>query len=110
MEFDKHGGRSYGPPGGADGVTVFIDDVSLPCANAWGDQPALELLRQLVEGNSCYNLAHDKRGESIRFEGMQVMALFSLDCPSDCPRVLLSCAMYLRSVCPRHGTNPRMVM
>lgn len=51
---------------------LFIDDVSQPEPNKWGDQPPLELLRQLVEVGSWYNLAHDRRGETTRFEGLQV--------------------------------------
>ena len=76
-EMDKKGGRTLGPPGGARTFTVFVDDVSLPEANAWGDQPVLELLRQLVETASCYNLAHDRRGEAIKLDGLQVSPLFS---------------------------------
>ena len=61
-ELDKRGGKNFGPPSGKS-MTLFLDDVSMPEVNKWGDQPTLELVRQLVEtGGVCF-LDKDKRGD-----------------------------------------------
>lgn len=68
-ELDRRGGKSYGPPGNKH-MTLFLDDMSMPARNAWGDQPTLELVRQLVGSDNMAFLDKDKRGEMKNVECM----------------------------------------
>ena len=70
-ELDRRGGKNYGPPPGKT-MTVFLDDLSMPEPNMWGDQPTLELVRQLVEMHGMYFLTQDRRGEIKSIEDLQV--------------------------------------
>jgi len=69
-ELDKRGGKSFGPPGGKK-MTIFMDDLSMPEKNGWGDQPTLELVRQLVETSGFCFLEKDKRGDIKNIEDLQ---------------------------------------
>ncbi|KAA0176015.1 hypothetical protein FNF27_02407 [Cafeteria roenbergensis] len=70
---DKRGGRTFGPVNGKD-MTVFVDDISMPEINEWGDQPTNELTRQIIEDGGLYFLDKDKRGEFKVFEGVRYIA------------------------------------
>jgi len=70
---EKHGGKSFRPPGGKR-MTVFIDDVSMPEINEWGDQPTNELTRQTMEDRGFYFLEKERRGEMRFLEGMAFVA------------------------------------
>lgn len=52
---EKRQGHTYGPSGGRR-MVVFIDDVSMPKLNEWGDQETSELIRQLLEQDGFYSL------------------------------------------------------
>ena len=67
---DKRGGKSFGPPNGMK-MTVFLDDLSMPAINDWGDQPTLEIVRQVVELDAFAFLDKDKRGDMKIIEDTQ---------------------------------------
>lgn len=73
VELEKRGGRNFGPPGGK-AMTIFMDDLSMPEVNTWGDQPTLEMVRLIVEyGGFCF-LDKDKRGDFKVCEDLQYIA------------------------------------
>ena len=73
VELEKRGGKDFGPPGGRS-MTIFMDDVSMPEINKWGDQPTLEMVRLFVEWSGYYFLDKDKRGDFKTCKDLQYMA------------------------------------
>ena len=61
-DLEKRGGKIFGPAQGRE-MLVFLDDLSMPLANEWGDQPTLELVREAVELSGFPFLDKDKRGD-----------------------------------------------
>jgi hypothetical protein len=58
-------------------MTIFMDDLSMPEVNTWGDQPTLEMVRLIVEyGGFCF-LDKDKRGDLKHCEDLQFVAAMS---------------------------------
>ena len=70
VELERKTGKTFCPPGGKR-LALFIDDLSMPLVNKWGDQVTLELLRQLVETNGFYFLDKDKRGDFKTVEQLE---------------------------------------
>jgi len=60
-EIEKKQSRVFAPPQGKK-MTVFLDDMSMPLVNTWGDQITLEITRQLIESKGFYFLDKDLRG------------------------------------------------
>ncbi|DBA03213.1 TPA: hypothetical protein N0F65_003933 [Lagenidium giganteum] len=75
-ELDKRGGKTFGPANGKK-LTLFLDDISMPALNNWGDQPTLEVARQLIETSSICFLDKDKRGDIKAIEDIRYLAAMS---------------------------------
>ena len=83
-------------------MTVFLDDLSMPLVNEWGDQPTLEFARQLVENGSFAFLEKDKRGDMKVCEDLHYVAAMGHpgggrnDIPSRLKRHFLSSTWFCR--------------
>ena len=71
-EVERKQSRTFVPPGGKR-MTVFLDDMSMPFVNLWGDQITLEITRQLIESKGFYFLTKDDRGYFKQIEGLQYL-------------------------------------
>ena len=58
-------------------MTVFLDDLSMPLVNEWGDQPTLESVRMVVESSGFAFLEKDKRGDIKLIEDLLYVAAMS---------------------------------
>ena len=65
--------KGFGPKDGKK-MTVFIDDLSMPEKNKWGDQITLEIVRELVEDSGFYRLEKNERGNFKFIENLQFIA------------------------------------
>ncbi len=54
-------------------MTVFLDDMSMPFVNTWGDQETLEIVRQLIEAKGFYFLHRDERGNFMSIIDFQYL-------------------------------------
>jgi len=62
-ELEKKSAKVFVPQHGKN-MTVFLDDLSMPFVNAWGDQITLEITRQLMDHKGFYSLAKEEgRGQ-----------------------------------------------
>ena len=71
-EVERKQSRTFVPPGGKK-MTVFLDDMSMPFVNDWGDQITLEITRQLIDHKGFYFLSKDDRGYFKQIEGLQYL-------------------------------------
>eukprot|EP00397_Hematodinium_sp_SG-2012_P000031 GEMP01000031.1.p1 GENE.GEMP01000031.1~~GEMP01000031.1.p1 ORF type:complete len:4639 (+),score=1050.01 GEMP01000031.1:391-14307(+) len=68
-EVERKTGKTFCPPGGKN-MCIFLDDMSMPIVNTWGDQVTNELTRQLMEMSGFYFLDKDKRGDFKSIENL----------------------------------------
>jgi len=72
-DLEKRGGKNFGPPPGKK-MTVFVDDISMPEINKWGDQITNEMVRILVEQSGFPFLDKDRRGDWKVVDDLQYLA------------------------------------
>ena len=72
-EVEKKNAKNYFPFGNKH-LTVFLDDVSMPEVNEWGDQITLEITRQLIDHRGFYSLEKDLRGEFMNIYKLNYLA------------------------------------
>merc|ERR1719440_2626270 len=66
---EKRSGKIFGSPPNKR-LICFLDDVSMPEINVWGDQPTLEVIRQIIELCYLWNLEKSKAGEQQLIEDL----------------------------------------
>lgn len=72
-EVEKKNAKNYYPFGNKS-LTVFLDDVSMPEMNEWGDQITLEITRQLIDSRGFYSLEKELRGEFMSIFKLNYLA------------------------------------
>ena len=71
-EVERKQARIFVPIGNKN-LTVFVDDISMPFINAWGDQITLEITRQLIDQKGFYFLSKDERGQFKNISNLQFL-------------------------------------
>ncbi|KAI9021920.1 dynein heavy chain and region D6 of dynein motor-domain-containing protein [Hyaloraphidium curvatum] len=72
---EKKMGNTFGPPNGKR-MCIFLDDFSIPDINQWGDQPTLEIMRQLIEYQGFFSL--DRPGEWTAIQDLSFVCAMAL--------------------------------
>jgi dynein heavy chain len=71
-EVERKQARIFVPPMNKN-MTVFLDDLSMPFVNDWGDQITLEITRQLIDQKGLYFLEKDSRGIFKQIDNLQFL-------------------------------------
>ena len=101
-DLEKKTGRNYCPSNNKI-MLVFIDDISMPFVNEWGDQITLEIVRQLIEQGGYYFLEKDKIGDFKKIENLRFVNAMNHpgggknDIPNRLKRLMFSFNMILPS-------------
>jgi dynein heavy chain len=71
-EIERKQAKIFVPPNNKE-MTVFLDDMSMPYVNNWGDQITLEITRQLIDQKGFYFLEKDQRGVLKTIHNLQFL-------------------------------------
>ncbi|MES1907830.1 MAG: hypothetical protein MHM6MM_000870 [Cercozoa sp. M6MM] len=71
-DIEKRQGKTYSPPSNKI-MLCFLDDLSQPEVNVWGDQPTLEIVRQLISTKGFYFL-DERRGDKMEILNLRFAA------------------------------------
>ncbi len=90
-DLEKKSNQTFHPRDGRP-MIVFLDDLSMPEINEWGDQPTLEIVRQVLEQGGFYFLDKDLRGRMMNITKIKYIGAMTHpgggrnDIPSRCKR------------------------
>jgi dynein heavy chain len=68
--------KDFCPPGNRT-LILFLDDLSMPDCNRWGDQVSLEFMRHLIEQGGFYSLERSERGSFKAIRKLEYLATMS---------------------------------
>jgi len=71
-DIERKNAKNFRPLNGKK-LCVFLDDMSMPAVNEWGDQITLEITRQLIDQRGFYYLDKDERGNFKNITGLNYL-------------------------------------
>ena len=90
---DRRMGSVFGPPVGKK-MLIFVDDISQPEINKWGDQVTNEFFRSMIEMSGFYSLERPGDFYNILGRRRNILTSPTLKCQMSHLRPRWSCLLY----------------